>query len=1353
MSWGLPSWKRQSDAFHVLLGYGDREQEEQQQQLPTLFRNGQPLNPGDPGFPVSSSGPDPTSQCKFRIQLDWSAGDDEEQVALKLQSQLMITLPAPHDHVQVELRIISDHQPHVRVNFTVRKKREMLKAISVTRTSGSSPQGDGWGVLTRLMGSASSDRSSSISVTEELLGYTQHWRSLAVLNLSGCSLTTLPIDVSRVPMLEKIFLDNNKLSVLPPEIGQLERLQVLRLDHNMLLSVPAELKQCAALVELSLEHNKLVRPLLDFRAMTELCTLRLFGNPLEFLPEILPCTKLRYLSLANVHIDGNEELSTVNVHIETENVSYFVAAKHKLSAFFALIFRFSSCQHPLLASALAKIAQDDGNRSAIGKDESAVRQLLSMMLSDNRHVVEQACLALSSLASDALLALRLMKADIMQPIGALLKASEPLLSMLQVVVNLAFSSDAVAARMLTKELLKWLKMLCAHNKPEVQRLALLAIGNLAFCRENRTTLAASESLRELLLRLSAASNLSVSKAAMRALAILGENEYLRRAVRGRPVGKQGLCILSMDGGGMRGLATVQMLRRLEEGTGKHIYEMFDLICGTSTGGMLAVALGIKGISLDECEEVYKNLGKLVFAEPIPKDNEAATWREKLDQLYKSSSQSFRVVVHGSKHNADEFERLLKEMCAHEDGDLLIESAVKGIPKVFVVASLVSVTPAQPFVFRNYQYPVGTPEKSACTTEGPAASVFGTSATASPLSTQIGPNQRSAFIGSCKHCIWEAIRASSAAPYYLDDFFSDANRWQDGAIVANNPTIIAIREAQLLWPDTKIGCLVSIGCGNVPTKPRGKGGWRYLDTGQVLIESACSVERVEEALDTLLPILPDMHYFRFNPVDDRCGMELDETDPSVWVKLEAATQEYIDANAVAFQSACDCLVPPLPEEDQWAERLRNSHLPGNIKAPGKAVSMGDGAGPFLGWRRRVFLAEAWGSSEFLKLSGHIRSLESFCARHIIKLENFSSSFGASNAAASSSTPFASPLFSGSFPGSPLLHSPELGLHQWGHPEFVPPLSLDGGQSHLLSGKMPHSPQKSPSLGPPQLPGPTSLLNERLQSSPQVGIVHLALQSDLAGLILSWQSDIFAVAEPGESAEAFLQNVITSMCLSSGDKIKKQHSVLRRMSTIATLVSKFPKFYIGRALYRFIGRQTQVLADEREVGAYLFQRTLPSTHLTSEDVRWMVGAWRDRIVICTGKFAPPAHLLKAFLDAGAKAVIASALKLPAAEQTAVSDSVVASNSSTEEMVTGNFVIGDEDDEEESESNTPDSDWEDGDLERTEQRIKRQEREEMELGSFTCTLYSALFKDGLSANLALQHAMEAHPKMIYACHLPSI
>lgn len=33
---------------------------------------------------------------------------------------------------------------------------------------------------------------------------------------------------------------------------------------------------------------------------------------------------------------------------------------------------------------------------------------------------------------------------------------------------------------------------------------------------------------------------------------------------------------------------------------------------------------------------------------------------------------------------------------------------------------------------------------------------------------------------------------------------------------------------------------------------------------MLIESACSVDRVEETLSTLLPLLPDVQYFRFNP---------------------------------------------------------------------------------------------------------------------------------------------------------------------------------------------------------------------------------------------------------------------------------------------------------------------------------------------------------------------------------------------------------------------------------------------------------------------------------------------------------
>ena len=71
--------------------------------------------------------------------------------------------------------------------------------------------------------------------------------------------------------------------------------------------------------------------------------------------------------------------------------------------------------------------------------------------------------------------------------------------------------------------------------------------------------------------------------------------------------------------------------------------------------------------------------------------------ENFETLLEENKITFRL-----QHSADQFERLLKEMCADEDGNLLIDSAVKGIPKVFVVSTLVSVVPAQPFVFRNYQ---------------------------------------------------------------------------------------------------------------------------------------------------------------------------------------------------------------------------------------------------------------------------------------------------------------------------------------------------------------------------------------------------------------------------------------------------------------------------------------------------------------------------------------------------------------------------------------------------------------------------------------------------------------------------
>ena len=71
---------------------------------------------------------------------------------------------------------------------------------------------------------------------------------------------------------------------------------------------------------------------------------------------------------------------------------------------------------------------------------------------------------------------------------------------------------------------------------------------------------------------------------------------------------------------------------------------------------------------------------------------------------------------------------------------------------------------------------------------------------------------SSFKGSCKHPVWAAVRASSAAPGYFDEFSLDNFIHHDGGILVNNATHIGIHEARRLWPNEKLHCVVSLGLG-------------------------------------------------------------------------------------------------------------------------------------------------------------------------------------------------------------------------------------------------------------------------------------------------------------------------------------------------------------------------------------------------------------------------------------------------------------------------------------------------------------------------------------------------------------
>jgi patatin-like phospholipase/acyl hydrolase len=75
-------------------------------------------------------------------------------------------------------------------------------------------------------------------------------------------------------------------------------------------------------------------------------------------------------------------------------------------------------------------------------------------------------------------------------------------------------------------------------------------------------------------------------------------------------------ILSLDGGGIKGAYTASVLHTLETHSGKSIGEHFDLITGTSTGGIIAIAIGL-GISLGEIVDLYVKKGPVIFPTPRP----------------------------------------------------------------------------------------------------------------------------------------------------------------------------------------------------------------------------------------------------------------------------------------------------------------------------------------------------------------------------------------------------------------------------------------------------------------------------------------------------------------------------------------------------------------------------------------------------------------------------------------------------------------------------------------------------------------------------------------------------------------
>jgi len=85
-------------------------------------------------------------------------------------------------------------------------------------------------------------------------------------------------------------------------------------------------------------------------------------------------------------------------------------------------------------------------------------------------------------------------------------------------------------------------------------------------------------------------------------------------------------ILSLDGGGIRGIITAEWLGELQRHLDRPLVEYFDLICGTSTGSILAAGLA-SGRNPEELSELYQKHADRIFPYGIP------WWKDRVKRVF------------------------------------------------------------------------------------------------------------------------------------------------------------------------------------------------------------------------------------------------------------------------------------------------------------------------------------------------------------------------------------------------------------------------------------------------------------------------------------------------------------------------------------------------------------------------------------------------------------------------------------------------------------------------------------------------------------------------------------------------
>jgi len=386
---------------------------------------------------------------------------------------------------------------------------------------------------------------------------------------------------------------------------------------------------------------------------------------------------------------------------------------------------------------------------------------------------------------------------------------------------------------------------------------------------------------------------TVQGTANQVLAVMGVNKWVPKIP-----GQKGLRILCLDGGGTRGMAAVTSLRGLVKAMGGlEASETFDIICGTSTGAIIAFLIGLRKETSRKAKERYNALIKRIFV--------------------KSAVASMMYFFTTASYDEAPFMEIMSEILG--DHSMLDSRADPTVPLVFAVSSKMSSTPTHVALFRNYNYASDEIPDSFVVDAKQARIELGfpvefTKQLPKSAKHQIFEENRfiqgsrltdkgSRHPGSFRVLQRYALRASTAAPTVFKPVFMSGEMYCDGGIVASNPTAIAIHEARTVYPDIPIELVVSIGTGGFQEERKApKLGWEGIVSQ--IVNSATDAERVHHLLEDILGSdrtfrghnsFSSTRYYRLNPnigSPNSNNFPIDGTDPEKLAKLAQITEDYL-----------------------------------------------------------------------------------------------------------------------------------------------------------------------------------------------------------------------------------------------------------------------------------------------------------------------------------------------------------------------------------------------------------------------------------------------------------------------------